>query len=151
MRTICVAVETGLHDFRIGVSSEYDPSANVDETTFATCASYVGNVRNEKPLMVDCSTVLRGRYVSVYIPESNNIDMDRMLLCDVQIFGLQGTCVTRPHIQCSCNPRQLVDKTTLDFQNVTMLKIDIYRFYCVNLNMQTLQTDRCYSVAVLMP
>ena len=98
MRTICVVVETGLHDFRIGVSLEYDPSANVDETTFATCASYVGNVRNEKPLMVDCSTVLRGRYVSVYIPESNNIDMDRMLLCDVQIFGLQGTFVSGLHV-----------------------------------------------------
>ena len=115
MRTICVAVETGLHDFRIGVSLEYDPSANVDETTFATCASYVGNVRNEKPLMVDCSTVLRGRYVSVYIPESNNIDMDRMLLCDVQIFGLQGTYCSGPHIRCSCYHRQVVDKQWLIF------------------------------------
>ena len=90
-------LETGLHDFRVGVSREYNPQASINEATFSTCASYVGNVRNEKPLMVNCSTVLRGRYVTIYIPEVNNIAMDQMLLCDVQVFGLIGmtfTCMT---------------------------------------------------------
>ena len=62
-------IETGLHDFVVGVSESSPTSTGTfNEAIPQECASYVGNVQNEKQLLLNCSTVRFHReYLHVFV------------------------------------------------------------------------------------